>query len=115
MAGRGENILVYTTSNHRHLVKETGSDRVGEEISVNDQLQEIVSLSARFGLTVTFSRADKTRYRELVLGLAAQRGLDVEPETFMVKAEAFALRSGGRNPRTARQFIDMAEAGMVSF
>lgn len=114
VAGRGENILVYTTSNHRHLVKETGADRVGEEISVNDQLQEIVSLSARFGLTVTFSRADKTRYRELVLGLAAQRGLDVEPEAFMVKAEAFALRSGGRNPRTARQFIDMAEAGMVS-
>ena len=115
VAGRGENILVYTTSNHRHLVKETGADRVGEEISVNDQLQEIVSLSARFGLTVTFSRADKTRYRELVLGLAAQRSLDIEPESFMVKAEAFALRSGGRNPRTARQFIDMVDGGMVEY
>ena len=115
VAGRGQNILVYTTSNHRHMVKETGADRVGEEISVNDQLQEIVSLSARFGLTVTFSRADKTRYRELVLGLAAQRGLDVEPDSFMVQAEAFALRSGGRKTRTARQFVDMAEGGMVTY
>lgn len=115
VAGRGQNILVYTTSNHRHLVKETGADRMGEEISVNDQLQEIVSLSARFGLTVTFSRADKTRYRELVLGMAAQRGMDVEPDSFMVQAEAFALRSGGRNPRTARQFVDMAEGGMITY
>ena len=113
VAGRGSNILIYATSNHRHMIKELASDRVGDEISVSDKLQEIVSLSARFGLTVTYSKADKALYSEIILGLAQRRGIGMDKDTLIQKAEAFALRGGGRNPRSAKQFIDMLEAGVI--
>ncbi|MBE6693666.1 MAG: ATP-binding protein [Ruminococcaceae bacterium] len=112
VAGRGSNILIYATSNHRHMIKEMASDRVGDEISVSDKLQEIVSLSARFGLTVTYSRADKALYSDIVIKLARRRGIEMDEQQLISKAEAFALRGGGRNPRSAVQFIDMIAAGI---
>lgn len=112
VAGRGSNILIYATSNHRHMIKELASDRVGDEISVSDKLQEIVSLSARFGLTVTYSRADKALYSDIVIRLARRRGIDMDEAQLVSKAEAFALRGGGRNPRSAKQFVDMIAAGI---
>ncbi len=112
VAGRGSNILIYATSNHRHMIKELASDRVGDEISVSDKLQEIVSLSARFGLTVTYSRADKALYSDIVLQLARRRGIQMDEQLLIQKAEAFALRGGGRNPRSAVQFVDMLAAGI---
>lgn len=112
VAGRGSNILIYATSNHRHMIKELASDRVGDEISVSDKLQEIVSLSARFGLTVTYSRADKALYSDIVLQLAHRRGIQMDEQLLIQKAEAFALRGGGRNPRSAKQFVDMLAAGI---
>ncbi|MBQ9162169.1 MAG: ATP-binding protein [Clostridia bacterium] len=112
VAGRGSNILIYATSNHRHMIKELASDRVGDEISVSDKLQEIVSLSARFGLTVTYSRADKALYSDIVIHLARRRGIEMDEQQLISKAEAFALRGGGRNPRSAVQFIDMISAGI---
>ena len=112
VAGRGSNILIYATSNHRHMIKELASDRVGDEISVGDKLQEIVSLSARFGLTVTYSRADKALYSDIVIRLARRRGIDMDEAQLVSRAEAFALRGGGRNPRSAKQFVDMIAAGI---
>ena len=58
-------MAIYVTSNHRHLIKETLQDRQGDEISVGDKIQEIASLSARFGLNITFSRPDKQLYSEI--------------------------------------------------
>ena len=64
------------------------------------------SLSARFGLKVTFSRPDKSLYCSIVCDLAKQRGIEMPEEELIRRAEAHALRNGGRSPRTARQFID---------
>ena len=106
VSDRGHNILICATSNHRHMMKETVSDRMGDEVNVSDRIQEIVSLSARFGLTVTFSRSDRDLYSRIVLEMAHRAGLSEDRDKLIAEAEKFALRGGGRNPRTARQFID---------
>ena len=108
----GANTVIYATSNHRHLVKESSADRGGDEISVGDKMQEIISLSARFGLTVTYSRPDKDLYCKIVTDLAEKAGLDINDETLLVRAEAHAIRNGGRNPRTAKQFVDLLVSGV---
>ncbi len=113
VSSRSKNVLIYATSNHRHMIKETNADRLGDEVSVTDKLQEIVSLSARFGLTVTFQRPDKALYSDIVLNLARENHIDIDEDTLIVRAEAHAIRNGGRNPRTAKQFIDLLLAGVV--
>lgn len=111
---RGSNTIIYVTSNHRHLIKESNSDRQGDEISIGDKIQEIVSLSARFGLTVTYSKPDKDLYCKIVKDLADAGGVTLEEEKLYVRAEAFAIRHGGRNPRTAKQFVDLLLSGVES-
>ena len=71
-----------------------------------------MSLSARFGLTVTFSKPEKDLYLEIIKSLAAEYGLDMEDDELFKKAEAFAIRSNGRSPRTAKQFIQLASIGL---
>lgn len=114
VSSRGSNTIIYVTSNHRHLVKETNSDRQGDEISIGDKLQEIVSLSARFGLTITYSKPDKDLYCQIVSDLAKRGGITLEEDKLFVRAEAFAIRHGGRNPRTAKQFVDLLLSGVES-
>lgn len=109
----GNNIAIYVTSNHRHLIKESASDRTGDEISIADKLQEMVSLSARFGLTVTFQRPDRELYAEIVTSLAAEKGIELDAATLITRAEAFAIRHGGRNPRTAKQFVGLVASGVL--
>lgn len=113
VSSRSNNVLIYATSNHRHMIKETNADRQGDEISITDKLQEIVSLSARFGLTVTFTRPDKMLYSDIVVHLAREAGIDMDEDTLIMRAEAHAIRSGGRNPRTAKQFVDLLAAGVL--
>lgn len=100
------NLAVYATSNRRHLVKESFSDRDGDDIHFNDTREELISLSARFGLTITFSKPDKKLYMDIVKDLAEQYDVHINEEEITIKAEAFALRHGGRSPRVARQFIE---------
>jgi len=114
VSSRGSNTIIYVTSNHRHLVKETNSDRQGDEISIGDKIQEIVSLSARFGLTITYSKPDKDLYCQIVSDLAKRGGITLEEDKLFVRAEAFAIRHGGRNPRTAKQFVDLLLSGVES-
>ena len=103
-----ENMVIYATSNRRHLVKEKFSDRQGDDVHRNDTMQENLSLSARFGLRVNFSRPDKKNYISIAEKLAKSRGISMPDEEFFLKAEQFALSSGnGRSPRTAKQFVDM--------
>lgn len=107
VSARANNIVIYATSNRRHLVKESFSDRDGDDIHRNDTVQELISLSERFGVNVTFSRPDKNNYLEIVKGLAVQNGLDISEQELELEAERFAIRkSGGRSPRAAKQFID---------
>lgn len=110
VTGRSKNLVVYATSNRRHLIKESLSDREGDDIHLNDTRQELMSLSARFGLVITFQKPDKTVYLNIVRNLAKEYGIEEEPEQLEQKAEAFAIRNGGRSPRTAKQFIELVKA-----
>ena len=111
--GRAANIAVYATSNRRHLVKETMTDRTGDDIHEADTRQEMMSLSARFGLVVTFQRPDKALYSQILLELARQYQLTISEQQLVTMGEAFAIRAGGRSPRAAKQFIEQCRAGVV--
>ncbi len=101
-----ENAVIYATSNRRHIVKESFGDREGDDIHRNDTMQETLSLSERFGLTVLFSKPDKKLYLTIVKELARRYGLQIEESVLEVQAEAFALRKGNRSARCAEQFIN---------
>lgn len=106
VAGKTENLAIYATSNRRNLVKENFSDRNGDDIHLQDTIQEVTSLSARFGLKITFSKPDKDLYLSIVENLSMQYNIDIDKKELYISAEAFALRNGGRSPRTAKQFIE---------
>ena len=112
VGGRAQNIAVYATSNRRHLIKETMTDRSGDDIHESDTRQELMSLSARFGLTVTFASPDRDRYLYIVGELAKQYGVDLDEHTLAVRSEAFAIRMGGRSARVAKQFIELCKSGV---
>ena len=113
--GRAENVAVYATSNRRHLIKETLSDRDGDDIHASDTRQELMSLAARFGLTVTYASPDRERYLYIVRKLAERYGLEPASDTALsVRAEAFAIRAGGRSARVAKQFVELCKAGIYS-
>ena len=101
-----KNTVIYATSNRRHLVKETMGERSGDDIHLNDTLQELMSLSARFGMTITFQKPDKDGYLSIVRHLAKEYGLELPEEELCTKAEAFAIRQNGRSPRTAKHFVE---------
>ena len=106
VSSNSPNMIIYATSNRRHLVKETFSSRQGDEIHFNDTVQEFMSLSERFGLTVTFKKPDKKLYLDIVKNLAVQYGIELDEKELFMKAEAFALSRSGRSPRCAKQFIE---------
>ena len=105
VAANPSNILIYATSNRRHIVRETFSDRDGDEIHRNDAMQETASLSERFGLRVTFGKPDKNTYLAIVTHLAEQSGIVVDDD-IRIAAERFALNKTGRSARAAKQFVD---------
>ncbi len=106
VSARANNIAIYATSNRRHLVKESFSDRDGDDIHRNDTIQELISLSERFGLRITFSRPGKYEYLDIVKGLAQIKGLAMTEEQLETEAERFAIGRSGRSARAAKQFID---------
>lgn len=112
LAARPQNTLIYATSNRRHLVRETFSDRAGDEVHRGDTIQESLSLADRFGLSVNFMLPDKARYLEIIGKLAEQRGLEAYLPELEMLAERWATARGGRSPRCATQFIDAAEAAI---
>ena len=106
VSAKSSNVVIYATSNRRHLVKETFSDREGDDIHRNDTMQEIISLSERFGIQITFQKPNKATYLDIVRHLAAQRGVEMDPQQLDIQAEQFALNRGGRSARAATQFVD---------
>lgn len=110
LSAKPDNILIYATTNRRKIIRETAADR---EISGADAIDESMSLADRFGLFITFMKPDKQVFLDIVQKLAADKGLDVPAERLETAAERFALRHGGRSPRTARQFIDWLD-GRIS-
>ncbi len=114
VAGKPDNILIYATSNRRHLVRETMSERMTDnEIHLRDTMETAASLSDRFGLEITFSVPDKEEYLDIVDSLAEEYGIDLEQKELHMLAERFALTRGGRSPRTARQFIKLQVSEMA--
>ena len=101
-----DNAVIYATSNRRHIIKESFGDREGDDVHRNDTLQETLSLSERFGLTVLFSKPDKKLYLRIVNELAKRYGIGLSEPELEIKAEEFALRKGSRSARCAEQFID---------
>jgi predicted AAA+ superfamily ATPase len=107
------NVLIYATSNRRHLIRETFADR-DEDLHSNDAIQERLSLADRFGVTLTFQTPTQAEYLEIVNGLAGQRQLRLPPEEIETRALQWAMLHNGRSGRTAKQFIDQlqGETGM---
>jgi predicted AAA+ superfamily ATPase len=110
---RPRNILIYATSNRRHIIKETFSDRKGlisdnpdDEVRARDAMQEKLSLSDRFGITIVFSSPIKKEYLQIVHKMAQEEGIDIEPALLEQKAMQWEMAYNGMSPRTARQFIN---------
>ena len=105
---KAKNAVIYATSNRRHIVKESFADRNAamDDVHINDTMQELMSLSDRFGETVYFQKPDKELYLQIVSDLAKRAGLTIPHGELFQKAEAFALRKGSRSARAAGQFID---------
>lgn len=103
---KAPNTVIYATSNRRHLVKESFSDREGDDVHRIDTMQELLSLSERFGLTILFTKPSKNLYLDIIHGLCRIKGVEMDTEELDTKACAFALRKGGFTPRAAEQFTD---------
>ena len=105
---RPENVLIYATSNRRHLIRETFRDKADrdEELHTNDTVQEKLSLVARFGVTIYFGKPEKKEFQEIVRQLAARNGIDMPEDELLLAANKWELSHGGLSGRTAQQFID---------
>ena len=106
VSAKAKNVVIYATSNRRHLVKESFSDRDGDDIHRNDTMQEMLSLSERFGIHITFNKPDKKTYLNIVFHLAKDKGIDMDEKELELIAERYALERGGRSARAAKQLID---------
>ena len=106
VSSKSENVVIYATSNRRHIVKEKFSDREGDDIHANDTMQEIISLSERFGIWVSFQKPSKATYLEIIFHLAKVKGLKISEGELELLGERYALERGGRSCRLARQFVD---------
>lgn len=104
-AGGRKNIIIYVTSNSRHMIKETLSDCSDEDFS-SDIIAEQISLSERFGLRVLFDKPNETEFIKIAQELANMSGIVMDEERFKIEIEKFALKNGGRSARLARQFVD---------
>ncbi|PCG18805.1 DUF815 domain-containing protein [Brachyspira sp. G79] len=100
------NVVVYVTSNYRHLIKENFNDRQGDDIHIEDTIQQIMSLTNRFGIIITFQRPDKDLFVDIVISYAKENNINMDKEELIKQAESYAIRSAGRSPRAARQFIE---------
>lgn len=101
-----KNAVIYATSNRRHLVKESFQARKGDEIHLNDTLNEINSLSERFGINLFFPKPNQEEFQNIVLELAFDNDIKLSKEELLSKANKLALIKGSKSPRVARQLID---------
>ncbi len=103
-----ENVLIYATSNRRHLIRESFEDKLGrrEDLHASDTVQEKLSLVYRFGVTIFFCAPDKKEFQNIVRVLAERHGLKIPEEELLLEANKWELSHGGLTGRTAQQFID---------
>lgn len=103
-----DNVLIYATSNRRHLIRENFRDREerDEDLHINDTVQEKLSLSSRFGVTIYFGSPDMKQFQEIVRRLAEKEEIELPEQELLAKANQWELSHGGLSGRTAQQFID---------
>ncbi|BAZ15596.1 hypothetical protein NIES4071_74680 [Calothrix sp. NIES-4071] len=116
---RASNVVVYATSNRRHLIREYFADRPAprdnDEVHAWDTMQEKLSFSDRFGLTLTFLGADQNTYLKIVRHLAKLAEINIDEKDLEYQALQWATRHNGRSGRTARQFVDYLKADIAVF
>lgn len=102
------NVLIYATSNRRHLIRESFKDKAerDDELHTNDTVQEKLSLVYRFGVTIYFGSPDKKQFQEILSVLAQRAGIDMPKEELFLQANRWELSHGGLSGRTAQQFVD---------
>lgn len=105
VTAKTSNVVIYATSNRRHLVQESFSEREGDDIHRNETIQEQISLSDRFGLSICFSKPGKKEYLDIIHGLLEEYEVKDIGNIDML-AEQHAMSRGGRSGRTARQFVE---------
>lgn len=103
-----ENILIYATSNRRHLIRENFSDKeeIREDMHTGDTVQEKLSLVYRFGVTIYFGSPNKKEFQNIVRRLAEEQDVHMEEEQLLLEANKWELSHGGLSGRTAQQFVD---------
>lgn len=103
-----DNILIYATSNRRHLIKEEYGDKEGKraDMHTSDTVQEKLSLVYRFGVTIFFGAPSKKEFQNIVCTLAERHNIHMPEEDLLLEANKWELSHGGLNGRTAQQFID---------
>lgn len=103
-----ENVLIYATSNRRHLIREKFSDKEDrrDDLHSGDTVQEKLSLASRFGVTIFFSSPDKKQFEEIVRVLAERYGVMMDEAELLAEANKWELAHGGLSGRTAQQFVD---------
>lgn len=110
---RPDNVLIYATSNRRHLVRETWNDRTDMEhhgdIHRSDTMEEKLSLASRFGISIHFGASGQKEYHAIVKALAARSGIRMEEEKLLAMANTWQIRHSGFSGRTAQQFIQYLE------
>lgn len=109
LAAKPDNVLIYATTNRRHIIKETAANRADNFVHKSDAVDDNMSLSERFGLFITFSAPNKDQFADIARGIAADRGINLNDDAFTAGLERFALKRGGRSPRIAKQYVDMLE------
>ena len=105
VTAKTSNVVIYATSNRRHLVQESFSERQGDDIHRNETIQEQISLSDRFGLSICFSKPNKKEYLDIIHGLLEEYKVK-KIENVDMLAEQHAMSRGGRSGRIARQFVE---------
>ena len=106
---RSDKVLIYATSNRRHLIRETWGDRSDmeyhEDVHRSDTMEEKLSLASRFGVTIYYPKPDPREYLEIVRSLAARKGIELSGKELEDAARKWELRHGGMSGRTASQLI----------
>jgi len=111
---RPDNVLIYATSNRRHLIRETWNDRNDMEhhgdIHRSDTVEEKLSLAARFGVSINYNAPTPKEFRQIVLFLAQKHGIDMPEQELLAKANTWEVRHGGFSGRVAQQFIQYLQS-----
>ena len=104
---RPENVLIYATSNRRHLIRETWRDRSegNDELYRDDSTNETISLSDRFGLIIHYYAPSQAEYLEIIRSMLKRRGVELDAETLRIEGLRWEMSHSGRNGRTAQQFV----------